>query len=246
MSFEHAVAEWVEMLGSDGVVLNAVELSAVERATYATEQRVPVVLRPSSNEQVQGCMKVAGKWGVPVYPMSGGRNWGYGSRVPVVSGCGMMDLSRMKGILDFDEKLGCVTLEPGVTQRELYEFLQKQGSRRWMDATGSTAESSVVGNVVERGFGHTPYGDRFSNVCDLEVVMADGQLLRTGFSRLEKAQNKGVFRWGLGPYLDGLFTQSNLGVVTRLTLWLLPAPEYFSGYFLVFRNTEICPGWWMR
>jgi 4-cresol dehydrogenase (hydroxylating) len=50
--------------------------------------------------------------------------------------------------------------------------------------------------------------------------------VHTGFARFPGAEAAPLHRWGVGPYLDGLFSQSNLGVVTQLTLWLTPIPEH--------------------
>src|SRR5260370_27620988 len=66
----------------------------------------------------------------------------------------------------------------------------------------------------------------------MEVVLPGGEVMETGFSRFEGARTGSLHRWGVGAYLDGLFTQSNLGVVTRMSIWLMPAPEYFQAYFL--------------
>jgi 4-cresol dehydrogenase (hydroxylating) len=150
--------------------------------------------------------------------------------VPVCDGV-LLDLSRLNRIVDFDEKLAYVTLEPGVTQRQLYEFLRSQGSRLWMDATGSSPDCSVVGNTLERGFGHTPMGDHCSAACGFEVVLPTGECIDTGFSRFPNTRTGALSRWGVGPSLDGLFTQSNLGIVTRMSVWLMPAPEYFQAFF---------------
>jgi 4-cresol dehydrogenase (hydroxylating) len=142
-----------------------------------------------------------------------------------------MDLSRMNRIIDYDEELAYVTVEPGVTQRQLYEFLQQRNSRLWMDVTGASPECSLIGNAMERGFGHTPYGDHFAHTCGLEVVLPDGEVIETGMSRFSGSTTAPVYRWGVGPSLDGLFSQSNLGVVTRMTVWLMPEPEYFQAFF---------------
>ncbi len=88
-----------------------------------------------------------------------------------------------------------------------------------------------MGNALERGFGHTPYGEHIANVCDFEVMLPSGDTLETGVARFPGALAAPVYRWGLGPSLDGLFAQSNFGVVTRVTLWLMPAPEYFQAFF---------------
>jgi 4-cresol dehydrogenase (hydroxylating) len=211
-------------------------LAEVETATFRTHRSVPMILRPQSREDVQECVRMAIRESIPLYPISTGRNWGYGSSVPTADDCALLDLSGMNRILDFNERLGYVTVEPGVTQRQLFDLLQSKKSRLWMDATGSSPDCSLIGNAVERGFGHTPYGDHFANVCGLEIVLPSGEVLHTGFAGLPQAKAAQVYRWGAGPSIDGLFSQSNMGIVTRMTIWLMPAPEYFQAYF--FQGTD--------
>jgi 4-cresol dehydrogenase (hydroxylating) len=188
------------------------------------------VVEPVSREELQAIVEIANRHGVPIYPVSTGKNWGYGSRVPVHDAA-LVHLARMNRILDFNETLGYVTVEPGVTQRQLYEFLQQQGARFWMDATGAGPDCSVIGNTMERGFGHTPMGDHCGSACALEVVLATGEVIETGFGRFDGTRTGPLGRWGLGPSLDGLFSQSNLGIVTRMSVWLMPAPEAFQAFF---------------
>jgi 4-cresol dehydrogenase (hydroxylating) flavoprotein subunit len=227
-----ALSAWADLLGREHVVTGSSELREAETSTFATANRIPAILRPASTADVQACLQIANRFGVPLYPISTGKNWGYGSKVPSADGCALLDLGRMNGILDFDENLAYVTIEPGVTQAQLYDFLQQRGSRLWMDATGASPGASLVANTVERGFGHTPYGDHFAHSCALQVVLADGEIVETGFSRFGPgAAAAPVYRWGVGPVTDGLFSQSNFGVVTRMTLWLMPAPEYFQAYY---------------
>jgi 4-cresol dehydrogenase (hydroxylating) flavoprotein subunit len=228
----HEIAEHMTAaLGADRVVTDRSQLRAAETATFEARRTIPMIVRPQTREQVQECVRVANQRQIALYPVSTGKNWGYGSSVPTADGCALVDLSGMSRILAFNERLGYVTVEPGVTQRQLYRFLREKGSRLWMDATGSSPDCSVIGNTVERGFGHTVYGDHFANVCGLEVVLPNGELLETGFAGLPGANAAEVYRWGAGPSLDGLFSQSNFGIVTRMTLWLMPAPEYFQAYF---------------
>ena len=226
-----AIRDWRDALGREGVLHDAAFISLAETATFRTQQKIPAILRPRNREQVAEVVRIASRHRIPIYPVSSGRNWGYGSRVPVVTGCALVDLSAMKEIVDFSESLGYVTVQPGVTQRHLHDFLIQRKARLWMDASGSSPDCSLIGNAVERGFGHTPYGDHFAQVCALEVVLPDGETIRTGFAGLPKARAGKVYRWGVGPSLDGLFSQSNFGIVTEMTIWLMPEPEYFQAFF---------------
>ena len=228
---EMALEQWEAQLGRENVTRDPAGLRAAETATFGTSVTVPAIVRPGSREEVQQVLRIANEFRIPVYPVSGGGNWGYGSRVPSTSGCVLLDLGRMNRILDFSENLAYITVEPGVTQQQVYAYLQERKSGLWMDATGASPQASLLGNAVERGFGHTPYGDHFSHVCGMEVVLPNGEVLETGFSRFEGSRTGPLHRWGVGAYLDGLFTQSNLGVVTRMSIWLMPAPEYFQAYF---------------
>ena len=173
---EMALEQWREQLGPENVILDPAGLRTAETATFATNIAVPAIVRPGNREEVQQVLRIANEWRIPVYPVSGGCNWGYGSRVPSANGCVLMDLGRMNRILDFSEDLAYITVEPGVTQQQVFAFLQERQSGLWMDATGASPHSSLVGNTVERGFGHTPYGDHFSHVCGMEVVLPNGEV----------------------------------------------------------------------
>lgn len=235
-SLRLALPRWIQILGAEHVSCDPQELSEAATATFATAQRIPAILRPACRQQLRDCLRVANQFGTPLYPISSGKNWGYGSRVPPAGDCVLLDLSRLNRILDFNEQLAYVTVEPGVTQRQLYRFLKERGSRLWMDSTGSSPDCSLIGNIMERGFGHTPYGDHAAHVCSLEVVLPDGELIQTGPAQFEATRSGAINRWGIGPHLDGLFSQSNLGVVTRMTVWLMPQPECFEAFF--FRSED--------
>jgi 4-cresol dehydrogenase (hydroxylating) flavoprotein subunit len=226
-----AVRQWELVLGTENVIAAEDQLRTASTATFPVRQRVAAILRPATREEVRHILRIASHFGIAIYPVSSGKNWGYGSGVPVSDGCVVLDLSRMSRILDFSEELGYVTVEPGVTQAQLFEFLQTRNSRLWIDGTGSSPDCSLVGNTLERGFGHTPYGEHIAQVCDFEVILSTGEILETGAARFPGALAAPVYRWGLGPSLDGLFAQSNFGVVTRMTFWLMPAPEHFQAFF---------------
>jgi 4-cresol dehydrogenase (hydroxylating) len=228
---QFALREWIRILGREWVVTSQADLLDAGTATFASDRVIPAILRPGSREEVQACVRIANSHGIALYPISSGKNWGYGSRVPAANHCALLDLGRMNRIVDFNEDLAYVTVEPGVRQRQLFEFLEARKSSLWMDSTGASPECSLIGNAMERGFGHTPYGDHFNYVCGFEVILPTGERIETGFGSLPHARASKVYRWGVGPVLDGLFTQSNFGIVTRMTIWLMPAPEYTQAFF---------------
>jgi 4-cresol dehydrogenase (hydroxylating) len=226
--FTGALPAFCDAVGAEHVVTAAAELDAASTATFTTASRVAAIVRPGSRDEVRACLRVANRFMVPVHPVSRGKYWGFGSRVPVKDGSVLLDLGRMNAIVDYDEALAYVTVEPGVTFAELYAFLRARGSRLYASTTGSSPHSSVVGNALERGDGSGPYGDRLAHACAFEVVLPTGEVVHTGHDRFEGARAAPVFRWGVGPALDGLFSQSNLGVVTRMTLWLSPLPRWLA------------------
>jgi 4-cresol dehydrogenase (hydroxylating) len=236
-----ALAEWRQLVGAEHVHDDAATRAAAATATFATTQRVPAVVRPGDRAEVQACLRVAQRRRVPMYPVSRGCNWGYGSRVPVRDGCVILDLGRLDRITRFDRELACVTVEPGVTFRQLYQFLEERGGEFYASVTGSAPDTSVLGNAIERGDGAGPYGDRFAHAWELEVVLPTGEVVHTGFGRWHDARAAMAARWGVGPALDGLFSQSNLGVVTRLTIGLLPLPRFAQLGFVSIRAAESLP-----
>lgn len=219
-------------LGAEHVRVDEAAIAAWGRSTGPADIRPLAVVRPADTAQVQEVVRIAARFGLALHAISRGRNWGYGDACAAGPGQVIVDLGRMDRILEVDRELGYCVIEPGVTQGQLAAYLREQRTGLWMDATGAGPDASLVGNTLDRGFGHTPYGDHAANTCGMDVVLADGRLLRTGFGHYEGAKAARAYRYGVGPSLDGLFQQSGLGIVTRIGLWLMPEPEAFAGYFI--------------
>jgi|TARA_R100000152_G_C6777563_1_gene207513 FAD/FMN-containing dehydrogenase len=226
---ESAIDEWATILGESGVV--AADAAEFGASTIGAKRSIPAVLRPENQEQVAAVLQVAQRWQVAVYPVSTGNNWGYGSANPVEDGCVILDLSRLDRISDFDPDMGVVTVEPGVTQGALRDFLDHHDGNYLVPVTGAGPTCSILGNALERGYGITPITDHFAAVTKIEAILPDGTLYRTPLSELGGAEVDGLFKWGLGPYLDGLFSQGNFGVVVNMTIALAPAPDTVTAFF---------------
>src|SRR5207253_5916875 len=139
---------------------------------------------------------------------------------PVTEGCVVLDLSGLDRILDMDGEFGLVTVEPGVTQQRLHDHLARRGHPFLVPVTGAGPHCSLIGNALERGYGITPYADHFAAVTALQAVLPDGRLYRSALSELGGTEVDRAFKWGIGPFLDGLFAQGSFGIVTQMTIAL--------------------------
>lgn len=220
-----ALEAWRGIVGAEQVLRDRASRTTYETATFRWNVTIPAIVRPSDRREVQECVRVANEFRCPIYPISTGRNWGLGSRAPIRDGCVVLDLSRLNRIVDYDETLGYVTVEPGVTFQQVHEFLLDRQSGFFSPAIGGPPNASLIGNALERGDGIGPTGSRWTHSCAMEVVLASGNVVETGFGRFGVASCAHTSRDGVGPSLDGLFTQSNLGVVTRMTFWLRLLPS---------------------
>ncbi len=228
-TLESAIAEWATILGDSGI--HAASAADFGASTMGAKRSIPAVLCPENEEQVAAILEVAQRWAVAVYPVSTGKNWGYGSANPVEDNSVILDLSRLNRISDFDAEMGVVTVQPGVTQGALREFLDQHDGDYLVPVTGAGPSCSILGNALERGYGITPITDHFAAVTKIEAILPDGTLYRTPLTELGGSEVDGLFKWGLGPYIDGLFSQGNFGVVVNITIALAPAPETVTAFF---------------
>jgi len=225
-----------EIVGARGLLADPDEVERVTRTSIPFRQVPDCVVYPETAEQIQKIVRLAKSLKVPVWAVSTGKNWGYGSKSAPYEGGVTLVLERMRKIEIVDERLGYAVIEPGVTYRDLNTHLKQHAPGLWSDCAGTTESASVIGNALDKGRGVTPYADHFGTLCGMEVVLPDGSLLRTGNTTETPNEVWNLYKWGVGPYLDGLFAQSNLGIVVKAGVWLMPAPEAFD--FLAFEYTK--------
>jgi 4-cresol dehydrogenase (hydroxylating) len=239
--FSQALKEYRAILGEENVI------AQIERLTPYTKIMIPEsetlhqpsgVVVPRNVEQVQRVLAISNKYKVPVWPISIGRNLGYGSAAPASPGQLVMDLRRMNKILEVDPVMCTALVEPGVTYTQLDNYLREKNYPLWLSFPSSGGITGPVGNTLDRGVGYNRYGQHMANFCGLEVAMASGELLRTGMGGVANSNTWQSYRWGYGPWLDGLFTQSNLGVVTKMGLWLMPAPPANKSFVVGWADDE--------
>lgn len=149
----------------------------------------------------------------------------------------MLDLQRMNQVLEVNEELAYCLVEPGVTFRELDAYIKSKNIKLWVDFPGKP-DASVAASFVERSAGYTPYSDHSLMQCGLEVMLADGRLVRTGMGAMPKSTCWQLFKFGYGPWVDGLFSQSDFAVPTKVGTWLMPEPPAFKTFMVTVENED--------
>lgn len=199
------------------------------------------VVLPTSVEQVQSIVRVARERQVPLWTVSQGRNNGYGGPAPRVGGSIVVSLRDMNRVLAIDAELAHALVEPGVRFFDL-DAAVRAGGHELTISVPELGWGSVIGNTLEHGVGYTVYGDHAASHCGMEVVLSDGSLLRTGMGAMEGNRSWQCYPRGFGPTADGIFMQSNFGIVTKMGVWLMPRPEcYLSCGVQVEREGDLYP-----
>ncbi len=231
--FDRALQDCRQAVG-DAWVFTSDDDLALYRDAYSPiwgqpdELLASAAIAPGSVEEIQAIVKIANSYRIPLYTISTGKDLGYGGSAPIYSESVMLDLKRMNRILEVNEERAFVVVEPGVSYFDLYRHLREKGSRLWIDCP-DPGWGSLIGNAVEHGNGYTPamFRDHFNAHCGMEIVLANGELLRTGMGAMPNSATWQDYRYNFGPYLDGIFSQSNFGIVTKMGFWLMPEPETF-------------------
>ena len=125
MDLNAAITEWKALLGESQVLEGQTVQAQYGGDTTGAQRRIPAALQITKSSSLEQVMRIATHHRIPVYPISTGQNWGYGTALPARDGSVLIDLGRLKKILHFDTELGVVTLEPGVTQGMLADFLEQ-------------------------------------------------------------------------------------------------------------------------
>lgn len=200
-------------------------------------------IRARSVADVVTAVQEARQSGGSLYPVSTGRNWGYGGSEPVLKSSRLLDLSAMDQILNEAEisvQNPVAIIQPGVTQAQLKAFLDERCPQLMFNVTGSGRDTSVLGSSLDRGVGY--FGPRREDIFGLEIVTGRGDVIQTGFRRLgSHSPLAHTHPYGFGPILDGLFFQGNFGVVTSACFRLLPKHEEHAALSISLRDPMDLP-----
>ncbi|MBL6426281.1 MAG: FAD-binding protein [Maritimibacter sp.] len=224
MAFDAAFSELATVLG-DRLSRSKSDLDAHGGSeTHFALAPPDAVAYPQSTEDVSRILSICHAHGVPVIAYGAGTS--LEGHTSAIRGGVTLDFSRMADILTINQGDMDVVVQPGLTREELNRELRATGLFFSVDPG---ANASVGGMAATRASGTTTvrYGTMRDNVLALEVVLADGRVIRTG-TRARKSSS--------GYDLTGLFlgSEGTLGIITELTLRLNGQPEAISAGICAF------------
>jgi glycolate oxidase len=222
------IGELEDIVGPENVISDSIELICYSRDMSVHEGIADVLVFPQDKNQISDILKLANQNNIPVTPRGAGTSV-TGAILPKKGGI-LLDMCRMDTIKKIKIEDNYVIVEPGVICGELNKILDEQNYFFPPDP-GSSAICTLAGMVSTNASGlrAVKYGTTKDYVLGLEVVLADGKIVKTG-TKAPKTSS--------GYDLTRLFVNSEgtLGIITEITLKIIPKPDYVAIATASFKN----------
>lgn len=229
-SKEYFLSKFAKIVGSSYLLLDPEDRLAYGSDASRLEAMPSCVIMPASSEEISLVLKEASRERIPVYPRGAGSGM-VGGAVPTQPGI-VLSTERMNRIVEIDEDNFTVLVEPGVVTGTIQKTVGSYGLFYPPDPS-SLSFSTIGGNVATGAGGPraVKYGVTKDYVLDLEVVLASGDIIKTGSATIKRSVGYDLTRLMVG-------SEGTLGIITKILLKLIPAPEARHLLFVPFRETE--------
>ncbi len=222
---------FIDVVGKENVKHSTAQLLAYSYDATANFQALPeIVVSPRNTEEVCQIVKICNEYKIPIVPRGSGSNLAAGT-VPNQGGVVIL-FNNMNQIIEFDRENLTITVQPGMITADICHFVEKENLFYPPDPS-SMKISTIGGNISENsgGLRGLKYGVTKDYVKGLTVVLANGELLKTG-GKLAKD----VAGYDLTALLVG--SEGTLGVITEITLKLIPLPKNKMTSIAYFHSLE--------
>ncbi len=224
------VEELKDIIGEEDVLTSPEDLLCYSYDSTVLEHLPEIVVLPKSTDEVVATVKLANREKIPVVPRGAGTNLA-GGTIPIQEGI-VLSLTRMTQILEMDAINMVAVVQPGVVTGKLQAEVAKK-SLYYPPDPASLKATTLGGNVAMNAGGpHAlKYGVTSDYVMGLEVVLPQGQVIRTGGKAI-----KNVTGYNLTQLFVG--SEGTLGVVTEIILRLIPQPQNSGSVMAAFSNLD--------
>jgi glycolate oxidase len=232
MLTKEALNELTRVLGADNVITAKEDLMTYSYdATAAMPKQLPdVVVTPADVEHVIEIVKIANRHHIPIYPRGSGTNL-CGGTIPLEKGI-VLSMLNMNKILEVDPDNLTAWVEPGVIIQDLNDEATKYGLLYPPDP-GTIKTATMAGSVSEcsGGLRGLKYGVTKHYVMGMEIVLTTGEVIKWGGKTVKNVS---------GYDLTALFTgaEGTLGIITKILVKLIPAPETKKSLLAVFDDLD--------
>ena len=213
-------------VGKDHVLTDQESLSFYSMDVYRSIETPIAVIKPGSAEELQEAVRVTTGLDVAVITRGGGASY-TDAYLPATAQSIIIDTSRLNKIIEINEEDMFITVEPGVTWAEMAAALAERNLRTPFWGPFSGLKATVGGSTSQNSvsMGTSRYGGSPESVLCYDVVLASGEILKTGSSSMEKST---PFFRHYGPDLTGLFSgdAGALGIKASITLRLIKLPSH--------------------
>ncbi|MDS0134039.1 MULTISPECIES: FAD-binding oxidoreductase [unclassified Amycolatopsis] len=232
MSNEALVTRLRDLLGKSAVLTDSDVTASYARdmMPLAPSGTPLAVVLPANTEQVQAVVKACAEAKVPIVPRGAGS--GLSGAANAIDGCVTLSLTKLNEIVEIDAGNRLAVVQPGVVNLDFRNAVEKHGLFYPPDPS-SYDWCTIGGNLSTNAGGLccVKYGVTTDSVLGLEVVLADGSLLKTG-----RRTVKGVAGYDLARLFVG--SEGTLGVITQATVQLKPLPQAPATLVAGFSTTE--------
>ena len=213
------------LLGEDSVITDKSEREFFSSDVYASGITCSAVISPKNNQLLSQAVTLIDKADYAIVGRGGGMSYTKGY-LPTREDTIVIDLSSLNNIIEVNTKDMYITVQAGVTWKQIYDELKPTGYRLPFFGTFSGIRATVGGGLSQGAlfFGTARYGQAADIVLGIEVIASDGSIIKTGQGAFQNAK---PFYRTYGPDLTGLFLHDggSLGIKTQATLRLIKAPN---------------------
>ena len=224
------VKRLTEILGKENVFTEKEDLICYSYDSTPYDHLPDIVVAPANTEEIVAIVKLANQYNFPVIPRGGGTNLS-GGTVPIMGGL-VMALHRMNKIIEIDDANLTTTVEPGVITATLHQAVEKEGLFYPPDPQ-SMFMCTIGGNVAENAGGPrgVKYGVTKDYILGVEAVTPTGDVVHFGGKTIKNVSGYDLIRLFAG-------SEGTLGIITQITLRLIPKPEAKRTLLAIFERLD--------